>query len=163
MGLPAEIFIPALLEALHGIIPSDRNLFDWTDSEGQLVRYYFEGPVDHEINQHYFETFHNKREAEVMPSFREAVTGRAVVHSAEALDRPEFFRSALYNEIWRPQRLRTRTEAVVRGVTRRSGSTCTPCARRKSCMHLETSPLPCCCFTSRTTHGTRSLCCCRGV
>ena len=81
-----------------------------------MVRYYFEGPIDHEINQHYFETFHNKREAEAMPSFREAVTGRAVVHSAEMLDRPEFFRSALYNEIWRPQRLHTRVEAVVKGV-----------------------------------------------
>lgn len=116
MGLTAEAFIPALLEALHGIIPSDRNLFDWTDSTGRLVRYYFEGTVDHEINQHYFETFHNTREAEVMPSFRDAVMGRAVVHSAEQLDRPEFFRSALYNEIWRPQRLHTRTEAIVRGV-----------------------------------------------
>jgi len=116
MGLPGEMFIPALLEALHDIIPSDRNLFDWTDSAGQLVRYYFEGPIDYAINEHYFETFHNRREAEVMPSFKEAVTGRSVVHSAEELDRPEFFRSALYNEIWRPQRLHTRTEAIVRGV-----------------------------------------------
>jgi DNA-binding CsgD family transcriptional regulator len=116
MGLTAEVFIPALLEALHDIIPSDRNLFDWTDADGQLVRYYFEGTIDHEINQHYFEAFHNKREAEVMPSFRDAVMGRAVVHSADALDRPEFYRSALYNEIWRPQRLHTRTEAIVRGV-----------------------------------------------
>jgi DNA-binding CsgD family transcriptional regulator len=116
MGLPGEVFIPALLEALHGIIPSARNLFDWTDDDGQLIRYYFEGPVDHEINKHYFDAFHNQREAEVMPSFRQAVTGRAVIHSAEMLDRPEFFRSALYNEIWRPQRLHTRVEAVVRGI-----------------------------------------------
>lgn len=116
MGLTAEAFIPALLEALHDVIPSDRNLFDWTDAAGRLVRYYFEGPVDHEINRHYFEAFHNKRESEVMPVFRETVTGRAVVQSAEQLDRPEFYRSALYNEIWRPQRLHTRTEAVVHGV-----------------------------------------------
>ena len=116
MGLPGEMFIPALLEALHDIIPSDRNLFDWTDSTGQLVRYYFEGPIDHAINAHYFEMFHNRRESEVMPSFKEAVTGRSVIHSAEELDRPAFFRSALYNEIWRPQRLHTRTEAIVRGV-----------------------------------------------
>ncbi|NRF69803.1 response regulator transcription factor [Aquincola sp. S2] len=115
MGLTAEAFIPALLEALHDIIPSDRNLFDWTDAQGQLIRYYFEGTVDHEINQHYFENFHNTREAEVMPAFHDAVMGRAMVHSADQLDRPEFFRSALYNEIWRPQRLHTRTEAIVRG------------------------------------------------
>lgn len=116
MGLTAEVFIPALLELLHGLIPSDRNLFDWTDARGRLLRYYFEGDVDHEINRHYFEAFHNRREAEVMMPFHEAVTSGVVVHSAERLDRPEFFRSALYNEIWRPQRLHTRAEAVVRGV-----------------------------------------------
>lgn len=116
MGMPAETFIPAFLEALHACIPSDRNLFDWTDSEGRLIRYYFEGPIDPEIHQRYFEIFHNRREAEAMPSFREAIAGRAIVRSARELERPEFFRSALYNEIWRPQRLHTRIEAVVRGV-----------------------------------------------
>ncbi len=114
MGLPEEAFVPALLEAIHRIIPSDRNLFDWTEPGGRLVRYYFEGPIDHKINQHYFDNFHNKLEAEVMPSFRDAVIGGAVIQSAELLDRPEFFRSALYNEIWRPQRLHTRMEAIVR-------------------------------------------------
>jgi DNA-binding CsgD family transcriptional regulator len=44
------------------------------------------------------------------------VLGRAVVRSAAELDRPSFFRSDLYNEIWRPQRLHTRVEAIVRGV-----------------------------------------------
>jgi DNA-binding CsgD family transcriptional regulator len=114
-GLSAEAFIPAALEALHNIVPSFRNLFDWTDSEGNLVRYYYEGPIDHQIAAHYFEEFHNRREGEVMPPFRQAVNGRAVIHSADELDRPEFFRSALYNEIWRPQGLHTRVEAIVKG------------------------------------------------
>ncbi len=115
MGLPAEIFIPALLEMLHGIIPSLRNLFDWVDTSGNLVRYYFEGPIDHAIASHYFEEFHNRREGEVMPTFRQAVNGRSVIRSAQELENPAFFKSALYNEIWRPQGLRTRLEAVVRG------------------------------------------------
>lgn len=115
MGLPPETFIPALLEALHAIVPSDRNLFDWTDRHGRLIRYYFEGTIDHAINRHYFENFHNQKEADVMPSFKDAVMGHAVVLSAEALDRPEFYRSALYNEVWRPQRLHTRLEAIIRG------------------------------------------------
>lgn len=116
MGLPPEIFIPAVLEALHGIIPSSRNLFDWVDANGNLVRYYFEGPIDHAIAAHYFEEFHNRREGEVMPTFRQAVNGRSVIRSAEELDHPGFFRSALYNEIWRPQGLHTRIEAVIKGV-----------------------------------------------
>ncbi len=114
-GLSAEAFIPAALEALHGVVPSYRNLFDWTDPQGNLVRYYFEGPIDHRIAAHYFEEFHNRREGEAMPEFRHTINGRALIRSAEELDRPEFFRSSLYNEIWRPQGLHTRIEAIVRG------------------------------------------------
>jgi len=114
LGLPAELLIPALLEALHRVIPSARNLFDWTDAQGNLVRYYFEGPINHEINRHYFEEFHNRREREVMPGFRQAVTGRAVIRSAAEIHNAAFYRSALYNEIWRPQGLYTRIEAIVR-------------------------------------------------
>jgi DNA-binding CsgD family transcriptional regulator len=119
LGLPGELLIPALLETLHGIIPSARNLFDWSNARGDLVRYYFEGPIDHAINRRYFDEFHNRREREAMPGFRQAVTGRAVIHRAAELDNPEFFRSALYNEIWRPQRLHTRIEAIVRGADAR--------------------------------------------
>ncbi|MGE0355277.1 MAG: LuxR C-terminal-related transcriptional regulator [Burkholderiales bacterium] len=114
LGLPGEQLIPALLEALHRVIASSRNLFDWTDAEGNLIRYYFEGPIDSRVARHYFEEFHNKREAEAMPAFREAVTGRAVIRGAAELDNPRFYRSALYNEIWRPQRLHSRIEAIVR-------------------------------------------------
>ncbi|MBQ0942284.1 helix-turn-helix transcriptional regulator [Ideonella sp. 4Y16] len=113
-GLPPEGFISAVLEALHGVIPSYRNLFDWTDPDGRLVRYFFEGPIDHEVAKHYFEEFHNRRELEVMPAFRDTITGKASVQSAEQLDQPAFYESALYNEIWRPQRLKTRIETIVR-------------------------------------------------
>lgn len=105
-----------LLEELHRLIPSARNLFDWTDAEGNLVRYYFEGPIDQEVARLYFEEFHNAKEGQAMTGFREAVTGRAHVQSAAELDTPEFRRSALYNEIWRPQGLDSRIEAVVRGI-----------------------------------------------
>jgi DNA-binding CsgD family transcriptional regulator len=119
LRLPAEQFIPALLDALHRVIASARNLFDFTDAHGNLIRYYFEGPIDHETTRHYFEQFHNRREAEVMPSFRQAVTGRSVILSAEAINNPQFFRSALYNEVWRPQGLHSRIEAIVRHDTER--------------------------------------------
>lgn len=114
LGLPGEQLVPALLEALHHIVPSSRNLFDWTDPQGHLVRYFFEGPIDASVARRYFEEFHNKREAEAMPAFRDAVTGRAVIRSAAELDNPRFYRSALYNEIWRPQGLHSRIEAIVR-------------------------------------------------
>ena len=112
LGLPGEQLIPALLEALHRVIPSSRNLFDWTDAQGNLVRYFFEGPIDPEIARHYFEEFHNKREIEAMGSFHAGVTGHATVRSAAELDSAAFYRSALYNEIWRPQHARGRADLL---------------------------------------------------
>jgi DNA-binding CsgD family transcriptional regulator len=114
LGLPGEQLVPALLEALHKFIPSSRNLFDWTDPQGNLIRYYFEGPIDAEVARHYFQEFHNKREAEAMPAFRQSVMGRAVIRGAAELDNARFFRSGLYNEIWKPQGLHSRIEAIVR-------------------------------------------------
>ncbi len=115
LGLHPEVLVPAFLEALHAVVPSSRNLFDWTDPQGRLVRYFIEGPIDAAIAQLYFDEFHNRREAEVMPAFDSLQQTPAGVRSADELDHPGFFRSALYNEIWRPQGLHTRLEAVVRG------------------------------------------------
>ena len=113
-GLAPEDFVPALLEALHGVIPSARNLFDHTDAQGRLLHYYVEGPVDPAIAQHYFEHFHNRREADCMPAFRSLAASPAGVRGARALMTPQFYRSALYHEIWKPQGLHSRLEGVVR-------------------------------------------------
>ena len=45
------VLVPALLEALHAVVPSYRNLFDWTDSQGRLLRYFIEGPIDAAVAQ----------------------------------------------------------------------------------------------------------------
>ncbi len=115
LQLPAEVLVPAVLEALHAVVPSYRNLFDWADEQGRLLRYFIEGPIDAGIAQLYFDEFHNRREAEVMPRFDTLVRHPRGVRSAQELDHAAFFRSALYNEIWRPQGFHTRLEAVVRG------------------------------------------------
>lgn len=114
LRLHAEVLVPAVLEALHQLVPSQRNLFDWTDSQGRLVRYFIEGPIDAEIARLYFAEFHNRREAEAMPRFDALRRLPAGVRSADELEHAAFFRSALYNEIWRPQGFHTRLEAVLR-------------------------------------------------
>jgi len=111
---PAQTLVPALLDALHALIPSARNLFDWTDEEGQLLHYFIEGPVDAAVANLYFEHFHNRLESEGMPAFASLRHTPAGVRGASALNNAGFFRSALYNEIWRPQSLHTRIEGVVR-------------------------------------------------
>lgn len=115
LGLRPELLVPAVLEALHALVPSQRNLFDWTDEQGRLVRYFIEGPIDAQIAQLYFDEFHNRREAEAMPAFESLRRLPQGVRSADELDHPAFFRSALYHEIWRPQGLHRRLEGVVRG------------------------------------------------
>ncbi|MBH9576218.1 LuxR C-terminal-related transcriptional regulator [Inhella proteolytica] len=114
LGLAPQVFIPALLETLHGLIPSSRNLFDWTDRDGRLLHYYFEGPIDPEINRLYFEEFHNRAEPACMQPYRQALTGGPSVRGAAELEQADFYRSAYYNEIWRPQRLHSRIEGIVR-------------------------------------------------
>ncbi len=115
LGLQAEQFVPELLAALHAVVPSDRNLFDWTDERANLVRYFFEGPIDARIAQLYFDEFHNRLEAQAMPPFQALASLPGGVRGAEELATPHFFGSALYHEIWKPQGLHTRIEAVLRG------------------------------------------------
>jgi DNA-binding CsgD family transcriptional regulator len=115
LGLHAEVLVPAVLEALHDLVPSHRNLFDWTDEQGRLVRYFIEGPIDAAVARLYFDEFHNSREAEAMPPFQSLRRTPQGVRSATELDHPAFFRSALYHEVWRPQGFHTRLEAVLRG------------------------------------------------
>lgn len=114
LGLSSEVFIPALLEAMHAVIPSSRNLFDWIDSDGHIQRYYVEGSIDSKIAKLYFDEFYNRRESEAMPRFSDLALGGAVIRSAQELDRYSFFNSALYNEIWRPQDLHYHLEGIIR-------------------------------------------------
>ncbi len=115
LDLPAEALVPMVLEALHDVVPSARNLFDWTDAQGRLLQYFIEGPVDEAVARLYFDEFHNRREAEVMPAFGSLQHAPAGVRSAAELDNAAFFESALYREVWLPQQLKYRLEAVVRG------------------------------------------------
>ena len=114
-GLAADTLVPALLEALHGLVPSCRNLFDWTDAQGRLLRYYIEGPIDVALARLYFDEFHNRREAEAMLPFQALSQLPAGVRSQDDLQSDGFYESALYHEIWRPQGFHSRLEAVLRG------------------------------------------------
>lgn len=114
-GLAADALVPALLEALHALVPSDRNLFDWTDPQGRLLRYCIEGPIDLALARLYFDEFHNRREAEAMQPFQALCGQPAGVRGPGDLHPTGFYDSALYHEIWRPQGFHSRLEAVLRG------------------------------------------------
>jgi DNA-binding CsgD family transcriptional regulator len=115
LGLPPKILIPAVLEALHGVIDSARNLFDWVGDDVALTDYYVEGAVDVPVAKHYFSDFYNQREALAMPAFASLGHTRETVRGARELDKPAFYQSDLYREIWLPQALHSRMEGIVRG------------------------------------------------
>ena len=115
LRLPAQTFVPALLEALHPLIPSRRNLFDWADEHGRLLHYYVEGPVDAAVSRLYFNEFHNRKEQPWMPAFEALRDTPAGIRGARELAQSGFHRSELYQAIWQPQGLHSRIEGVVRG------------------------------------------------
>jgi DNA-binding CsgD family transcriptional regulator len=115
LELGGQGFIVALLEALHEIVPSDRNLFDWADDDARLLHYYVEGPVDVAVARLYFDEFHNRREGQCMPVFKALRDAPLGVRSARELDHAGFYASDLYQQIWRPQGLHCRVECVIRG------------------------------------------------
>ena len=94
----------------------DKKADTWikTDPHRRLLRYFIEGPIDAQIAQLYFDEFHNRREAEAMRRFDSLQRLPPGLRSAAELEHPAFFNSALYNEIWRPQGIHTRLEAVLR-------------------------------------------------
>lgn len=112
-GLGADTLVPAMLEGLHAVVPSQRNLFDFTDPQGALLRYVIEGPIDLALAQLYFDEFHNQREAEAMAPFEALRLQPAGVRGPHDLH-AGFYRSALYQAIWRPQGFYSRIEGVVR-------------------------------------------------
>ena len=113
-GLGDAVLVPALLEALHALVPSRRNLFAWTDDQGRLLRHVIEGPIDTHIAQLYFDAFHNRREAEAMLPFEALRRQPGGVRAPDNLHHSGFDQSALYHAIWRPQGFHARLEAVVR-------------------------------------------------
>jgi len=114
LGLPGQAVMPSLLAALHRLIPSYANLFDWVDDEHEISNYYSEEPPCPDAARLYFQEFYNKREQEVMPAFSDQVrTARGVINS-DAISNAAFYRSDFYNEIWRPRRVHHKLEAIIR-------------------------------------------------
>lgn len=115
LGLHPEVLVPAVLEGLHAVVPSCRNLFDWTDERGRLLHYFIEGAIDTDVARLYFDRYHERDDLQGMPPFRQLGQAPAGISSADELDHPGFYASDYYQAIWRPQGLRTRLQAVLRG------------------------------------------------
>lgn len=106
LGLGGEAVVPEVLRELHGLVPSGSNIFAWAGTAGEISNVYTEHPGWVHMGPLYFSEFYERREREVILTFSESMRlrdGPAVRHvdSFLKVDRREFLRSALFNEVLR--------------------------------------------------------------
>jgi DNA-binding CsgD family transcriptional regulator len=106
LGLGGEAAVPEMLRELHGLVPAGSNIFAWAGAAGEISNVYTEHPGWVHMGPLYFAEFYERREREVILTFSESMRlrdGPAVrnVDSFLKVDRREFLRSAMFNEILR--------------------------------------------------------------
>lgn len=114
LGLGGEVVMPALLKALHDIVPSAMNNFLWADDNGNVCNACYEAPITPELVTLYATEFCNKREREVGPTFGEGMRYVSGVVNWGPLMTRQFLRSDVFNLIWRRHDARDALAAVIR-------------------------------------------------
>lgn len=106
LGLPGQIAMPALLGALHDVVPSYANIFFWSDAQGRVDNALFENLDEVQpLLPLYFSEYADKREREVVSSHAETFRSRRGVWSLEEdlrVDRRTYHRHDFYQEFMRP-------------------------------------------------------------
>jgi DNA-binding CsgD family transcriptional regulator len=106
LGVESHAVMPALVEALHDLIPSSNNLFIWTDDHGTPIERYCEVYIP-----------------AVVEAAQQDLPGKtdlkAIVKSGRTVgsmrERPaEFYKSPYFAEVYRPMRARHSLDAVIR-------------------------------------------------
>jgi hypothetical protein len=124
LGLGGETVVPEILRELHGLVPAGSSIFAWAGAAGEISNVYTEHPGWVNMGPLYFAEFYERREREVILTFSESMrrAGPFVRHvdSFLKVDRREFLRSAMFNEILREvndyQRLFVAVREGVRGL-----------------------------------------------
>lgn len=112
LGLPSEIAIPAMVQALSDLIRSDNSNFSWTDRRGRIVNYYAHSiaPTSLDIMLNHPHLLLGPGELSFeMHSLSSLMTGN--------IDRfrtvCDLERTVTWNEIWKPNALEQMLDLVV--------------------------------------------------
>ena len=106
LGVESHAVMPALIEALHDLIPSSNNLFIWTDDEGTPIERYCEVYIPAVIEAAQ-QNLPGKTDLKAIVK-----SGRTVGNLRE---RPaEFYKSPYFAEVYGPMRARHSLDAVIR-------------------------------------------------
>jgi DNA-binding CsgD family transcriptional regulator len=104
LGLPGEVLVPELLARLHGIADSHSNIFLWVNERYEICNAYGEDPRFFDLAALYFAEFYGRAGRDVVPSYREFMSGRVPPTLRELVaDDARLYRSAFFAEIMQPQ------------------------------------------------------------
>lgn len=112
LGLPAPLVVPAMLQALHDVVPSCLNVFHWTNRKGNPVNTYTP-----EMNTDVLEVFTSARhllQGPGEPTIERLVTGPAAAGNYLRYQNSQFERSAIFNLVNRPVHVGPSLDLAVR-------------------------------------------------
>jgi DNA-binding CsgD family transcriptional regulator len=105
LGIDAQTAMPSLLRALRVLIGSQANSFYWADHNGDISNVYMEQLMPRDVAAHYFSEFVNNRASDYSAlGIRKFLPPGTLVGSSARLFPKAFYRSDMYNLIWRPRR-----------------------------------------------------------
>jgi DNA-binding CsgD family transcriptional regulator len=106
LGVESHSVMPAVMQALHTLIPSSHNVFIWTNRQGE--------PIDR-----YCEVYSPAAQSAYAHNLAGKPDLAAIARDGKPVGNmqyraPEFYASPYYNEVHRPMRARRSLDAVVR-------------------------------------------------
>lgn len=99
LALNSEVVMPAILRALHDLVPSDSNGFFWVDESFDITNICAEKLLPPEIMRLYFSEFYDAPGSGFRERFAQLARQSEPVNIMTFSD--EFYRSEYYHRIWR--------------------------------------------------------------
>ena len=121
LGIDAQTAMPSLLRAMHSLVGSQANSFYWAAHNGDICNVYMEQLMPRDLAAHFFSEFLNNPACDYSANgIRKYLPPGTFVGSSARLFPETFYRSDIYNLIWRPQRRQEMLWARVRDAQGRS-------------------------------------------
>lgn len=113
LGLGGEAVMPALLSALHGVIPHHASAFFWVDPQGRILNIYDGGVVDRRVLAAYANDFSKHARTAYGCGFATAMRTLSGVQTLPDWG-SGFYATGFYNIIWRSFGVHQAIQAIIR-------------------------------------------------
>jgi DNA-binding CsgD family transcriptional regulator len=107
LGIGGEMLISSLLREVDDLVPSRNGMFLWAGPRQELINIYATGPAA-TLLPIYLTEYHNQRERDLLMTFTEAMRADWPSEAGDffartlKVDRDDFARSDLFNQLYRP-------------------------------------------------------------